>query len=244
MLMLTARFLTTQREDLFELTHRLMAGLEDDMLRTPHAPLVAAVEGTGSSGKKIFTDAAREVLFDSEPAFTGRAEYDEYWTGTRGGKPLSLTFMNAAWPGGYNTPALRHGFFYDSKITTFLAARQTGNTGGIDVVQNALSWQKQAGLVLHIERHDRHDTHTRFVHHTALAIELETLAEEHGYARYIEVNVRDRRLLASQKFRDAIAPFSPIEEKETFWARLGRSFRDQPRQPVRVYGADIPRRAL
>lgn len=63
--MKTVSLITTERQHLFEITHKLMGAIDPAFLWNRLRPVVVSVQGGFSAGKKIIPDAAREVLFDA-----------------------------------------------------------------------------------------------------------------------------------------------------------------------------------
>lgn len=249
--MIYARFLTASRADLFAMTRLLCtavttAGLPDDAA----APLVVAVNGGLESGKKIVTDAAVAALFDEGSArMDGKSGYDEYWRGTRNGAPYGVDYIDMAYPyrHDYSTrlgSTDRRGRQLNNDMTgkynDFTAQR---DTPGITFVQNAATFNARAGISIYIE-----DYHVQYMVgyavprlHTMPQSLKRAFAGAHGadpWARLVEIEVRDPRLLESPAFNDSFMAFAPTCRLPR-WAKPG--LRDRFREKIMIDQEKDPR---
>ncbi len=202
--------ITTSREELFFVSRLLAAGLAPEVMDDEHFPLLVSIRGTLGAGKKIVSDSMREYLMGTTAlsnGITGRPGYDEYWTGQIRGKDVELSYIDAAWLGGYSNNEL-------SSFGTHMvreAFMWTRTKGGITFVQNdpSLEIMNKAGLDIWIEQQgvnnvDGPDRAPK----SALAVafkEAQLKDPENEWIRYIEVKVADTRLVDAPKFLDAFA---------------------------------------
>jgi hypothetical protein len=238
------------RDDLFDLTRRVFAAAGRDVLGDPVRPLVVGVNGTLESGKKIITDAAVESLFeDGTAVMEGRAGRDEYWTGLHNGRLMEIDYIDAAWPGHDEySPRIeknarftrRHGVAHDSKLSVFMKQREEG---GITFLQNAHEEIPEPGLSFFIER-----TRGTIMNYTeprkldtplALRDAFQTMGAKNPWARFVEINVRDERLLQDSRFMDAFIAFAPFCRLETP-ASPGLPVARAARTQVNIYGPSFP----
>ena len=264
--MITARFLTASRDDLFALTRRLMAAVcAADLPRDVAAPLLVGVSGSLQSGKKIITDAAVESLFDPGTAvMDGKAGYDEYWRGTRDGNAFGVNYIDMAYPyrSEYSESfaAQRRAIRgCDNDMTTkfndFCAAR---TLPGVTFVQNPASFNDRCGLTIYIENRALQEPVGYKIPRLHLApnglkTAFANLSSQQPWARLVEIEIRDPRLLASPAFADEFIAFGPYcrvpERAETGakkWHRRLQEmvFIDQEieprglRAPANVFGRD------
>lgn len=217
MTVMAAQFLTVAREDLFALTHSLFAALPDSVLGDKDGPLVVDVLGTLACGKKIVTDAAREVLFDDgQTVMDGKTGYDEYWSGTRNGAPLEVDYIDMAYPllAEYSpriagdAPLLRGRFpgYADNhdvgaKRDYFLAQRRHG---GVTFLQNPETALSQGGLRIFIEKSMgtplSYDSRRALNAPLSMRDAFNDMAHKNGWVRFVEVNVHDERLQNDGRF--------------------------------------------
>lgn len=262
---ITTRFLTAARADLFALTADLTRAIPDTVYQDPTRPLLMTVEGTVSSGKKIITDAAIEYLFDKMPGtpkkgqgqtaqmaaqMKGRLGYDEYWRGRRKGEIFELHYMDNAWPRRTSYSAsLRRG--RKSKLADFMAQRRHG---GLTIIQN-LGVEAEPDIRMIIEAHDRYPVgYYRKQRLETLPSSLQDhfnqLARQNDWARYVKIQIRDERLQndpAFMNFFTAYAAFCPLVRTPTLRENFMALFRGRPREadppgigPAPVFGKNFP----
>lgn len=227
--MIKSRFLTTGRDDLFAMTRRLMTAVAAaDLPRQAGAPLLIGVAGSLQSGKKIVTDAAVEALFDPGTAvMDGKRGYDEYWRGTRGGMDYAVNYIDMAYPHrmDYSRSLAglrmsRHGASNDMamKYKDFLSLR---SAPGITFVQNPGAYNAECGISVYVENRAvaqpvGYKIPRLHLAPNSLKSAFANLAAGNDWARLVEIEVRDPRLLASPAFMDdfiAFAPFSRLPDR-------------------------------
>jgi len=207
----TAAFLITERAHLFALSRYLMAAIDPERLSDPHRPVIVSVRGSLSSGKKIIPDAGREALLrEGIPQFSGRQDFDEYWTGESPltGKWLCASFINAGW-----NPAMYQTFYgWDEPVIVekFLANRVYG---GVSFVHNAESVRPRADIDIAIEKHDMRPV-SYFPHYLdgetlplRLAFNAAAQNNSSGWLRYVRVTAKDG-MLEAPRF---LAAFEALE---------------------------------
>lgn len=262
----SARFLTRSRSDLFDLSRRLFSAIGDEFLTNGRHPLIVCVNGSQKAGKRIVTDAAMEVLFDGEPAMDGKCNHDEYWTGRRNGKRMEVDFIDAAYnfPVAYShripKPALTlpddfpdmEQMHYET-VSTFLDQREYG---GVSFLQNSSFRGGHAHIRIEIESRMgyRVDEQTeKFQKERKPLRETFNMVFENSreWARFVRIDVHDRKLIESQKFADAFAAFAPAcayKPRQTTLQKLRNVFftsESTPvpsgcEPPVYVYGNNFP----
>lgn len=261
--MITARFLTVGRDDLFAMTRLLCAAL------TAAAPrdgaLLVGVNGSMNAGKKIVSDAMAETLFDpGTAAMTGKAGYDEYWRGQRDGAAYELDYIDMAYPYRADYSAALafsrlSGRSVDNnmehKFDDFLALRRAP---GVTVVQNAAAFNERAALSVYIEDFMVQNPlgyNVPRLHATPPSLKRAFMRArgEDKWARLVEIDVRDPVLMADPGFNDkfiAFAPYCRIERTAAGWRERVRAtlLIDRDKDPpgiegeVRVFGrGDFPR---
>ncbi|MBU0860021.1 MAG: hypothetical protein KJ667_08785, partial [Alphaproteobacteria bacterium] len=142
-----ARFITTSRGDLFDMTRRLIGAVEGGILQDPDNPLLLTVRGSHSSGKKIIADECRMVIFH-QCQMSGQQDFDEYYTGTYNGQKRALHYIDAAWGTGYSNPQLDDPS--DKKaMNAFMSARQ--GVDGITILQNPGDFAADKGIGFFVE---------------------------------------------------------------------------------------------
>ena len=247
----TAHFLTVCRNDLFDLTRRVFAAVNDDVLCDPRRPLMVGVNGTMESGKKIIADATVEHLFDEGTAVReGVDGRDEYWTGLRDDHFLEIDYIDTAYQDREEySPRLQHDRLpvdrdwretqrYGEKIYLFLRQR---SEGGITFLQNAHTEMPQPGLSFFIEK-----TRGPIVNYNeprwidtplSLRYAFQSMAAKNMWARFVTIDVRDPRLLNDARFMTDLRAFSPFCALPH---RPAGSALAAPPGVLNIYGRDFP----
>jgi hypothetical protein len=172
----------------------------------------------------------------------GRDGYDEYWTGTHNGTPLALHYIDAAWGAGYSNSQL-NGSRDRKALDAFMRARK--DVGGITILQNPGTYAADKGIGFFVENNKDHAVDYDLPHcrrHGAVRRAFNKAAHGNTWARYVEVEVRDERLLASDKFRTAFAAFAPVEKEPLLreFKEILKAMRTRCRAPqVLDYSRDI-----
>ncbi len=196
--------ITETRDDLVTLSTRLAALMSPDMLADAKSPLVVSVEGSLSSGKKIFADVMREKLLASSAlvSFAGREGFDEFWLGAINNKPVEIGYVDVLYGKGYANPSL-NSETEKSVRQAFMNAR---HHGGVTFVQNdkSLAAENMSGLDLWLEKSGASSLGgSRLAKSPLLSKFLQkqaALQQQPGgdqWLRYVEVTVKDPRLLAA-----------------------------------------------
>ena len=264
--MITARFLTASRDDLFAVTRRLLAAAAAaDLPHDAGAPLLVGVNGSLQCGKKIIADAAVEALFDPGSAVMhGKAGYDEYWRGTRAGAAFGVDYIDMAYPHraqySESFAAQRRsvrGCDNDmaTKFNDFCARR---DVPGMTFVQNPADFNRVCGISLYIENRAPevpvgYKVPRLHLAPNGLKTAFANLSSEQPWARLVEIDIRDSRLLSSSAFADQFITFAPYcrlpertDTGEKKWHRRLHKmvFIDQEIEPrgirasVNVFGRD------
>ncbi len=202
---------TTCKQDIFDVAETLAAGIDGKFMQDAEAPVIIGVNGSIDTGKKIIPDAMRDKILKASPQrqFVGRSEYDEFWTGSVHGKMVEIDFINVAWKYGYLSPGLVQfpkGSNSPRQLQeAFLEARKHG---GISFIHNA-----QSPLNCSIKIWMENDYGIPVCNHelkgknSGLAGVFER-AGFSGYfnpwARYIEIAVRDKEMLATPQMQAAL----------------------------------------
>ncbi len=255
--MITARFITVEREDLFDMTRRLIGAVETGLLQDTQDPVLVSVIGSPNCGKKIVADAAREILFDTPPVMTGQSGHDEYWTGMRAGAPMEFHYMDSAYGHNFSNEELNNRQCRRERIDIFKNFRQAG---GMTVIQNIdEASNRDADITFTIKKRlfeieqpyrdpgpDRDNGKKIVRRDKELMNQFNAEAESHPWLRYVEVEVHNPRLLKSPQFREAFSSLAspqPILEviKSAVMALVHgeRAYSSLPR-----YGRDITRQAI
>lgn len=260
---LTSRFLTATRADMLAMARDLMtaaaAAERDgaDIFGDPFRPLVVGVNGSHQSGKKIIADMAVETLFDDTPHMEGHAEFDEYWFGTRNGRAFEIDYIDAAWPerrSYSHRMAAGANIGAEAKIYDFLRQRRDG---GVTFLQNPAEGRAYAGINLYIERrrcqeHLGYTLPRRSCAPARLRDAFAGLDAQSEWARFVEIEISDRRLLQSPAFLGAFAGFEPFCRlpKPAGWRQRVHDFMFIPQdndmmcsKTVPVYGRTMNRGA-
>lgn len=219
---ITARFLTASRGDLFAMTRQLLAAVAAaDLPCDSSAPLMIGVNGSLQSGKKIIADAAVEMLFDpGSAAMEGKAGYDEYWRGTRGGASFEVDYIDMAYPYRADySPRLAtlrplgrgQDNSMDLKFMDFCAMR---TAPGVTFVQNPSSFGERCGITLYIENRSLqvpvgYKVPRLHLAPNSLKTAFASLSGGNDWARLVEIEIRDQRLLVSPAFGERFIPFAP-----------------------------------
>lgn len=248
----TARFITAERRDLFDMTQRLVRAVAAGFLADPRHPLTINVVGGLSAGKKIVADAVRLAMLDALDSAAGRAEYDEYWRGRRAGRPLEVDFINLGWQRGYGDPALNE-IGDRRKLRRFKAHRVDG---GVTILQNG-SRRVSRDITICIEDTDAHTVayetprHRKYpgVPQQFAAVCAQSRHSLH-WARYVEIGIENPALLTGE-FRAALASLAvppAMMDGTGLAARFRRAMRgDAPADPAAalpVFGRDITRQQV
>jgi hypothetical protein len=255
MSVITAQFLTMERDHLFDLTRRLFAAVNPDVLRDAQSPLTVGVNGMLSTGKKIISDAALDVFMDAENrVMEGKAGYDEYWTGTRAGAAVEIDYIDMAYPyrAEYSPrvgpptpqcgrfPSRPAGDDRQEKMKVFMGWRQHG---GVTFLQNAHDDMPDTGMSIFIERPRGSLVNYSGARHvdTPLALRdmFRSVGEKAPWVRFVEVNVRDERLLADENFMRNLTVFGPfcrLDKTAPAPSALAQPYRTT----VNVYGRNFP----
>lgn len=174
------------------------------MLGNVAAPLVVSIEGSLASGKKIFADVMREKLLSTSAlvSFAGREGYDEFWLGAVNNKPLEIGYVDVLYGRGYANSAFAH----ETEKSVREAFMKTRRHGGVTFVQNdkSLAAEKLSGLDIWLEKSGTSSIGgSRLKKSPLLSKFLETEAllkqqpDGNQWLRYVEVTVKDPRLLAA-----------------------------------------------
>jgi hypothetical protein len=261
--MICARFLTASREDLFAMTRLLCAALTAVPPRD--GGLLVGVNGSMNAGKKIVADTMAETLFDPDTAaMTGKAGYDEYWRGLRGGEAFELDYIDMAYPYradysaqiAFTRPCGRGvDNTMEYKFDDFLLQRRAP---GLTVVQNAAAFNERTALSVYIEDFFVQNPlgyNVPRLHGTPPSLKRAFMYArgQDSWARLVEIDVRDPVLLNDPAFNEkfiAFAPYCRIERTAAGWRERVRNAMliDREKDPpgiqgeVRVFGrGDFPR---
>ncbi len=249
--MITTRFLTASRDDLFAMTRLLGAALAGVQPRD--GALLVGVNGSMNAGKKIVSDALAESLFDPGTAIrTGKAGYDEYWRGQRGGAAYELDYIDMAYPyrADYSVELAftrQCGRSVDNnmehKFDDFIALRRAP---GITVVQNAAAFNERAALSVYIEDFMVQNPlgyNVPRLHATPPSLKRAFMRArgEDNWARLVEIDVRDPVLLADAGFAEkfiGFAPYCRIERTAAGWRERVRNalLIDRDKDPPGIEG--------
>lgn len=201
--------ITQSRAEIFFMARLLAAGLTPDVMADKHDPLLVSVRGSIGSGKKIIPDAMREYFLGTTALgeVTGRPGYDEFWRGQVRGQQVEFAYIDAAWQSGYSNPEFVSPYIHHVR-EAFMATREHG---GIAFVHNdyTLGINRSAGLDIWMEKQGQPnpDGERPRAHDGPLQKEFRTANKkdpENDWVRYIEIEVADKRLLASPKFGDVL----------------------------------------
>ena len=228
------KLLTAEKEHLFALTRLLVSAIDPAFLHDKDNPVTVSVRGSFGSGKKIIPDAAREELLKDKPSFQGVKEFDEFWSGKKDDRPLEVDFINVAW-GGWS---FHKSYGFGREIAkNFLKERKAG---GITFIHNDDNFgEREAGIDIVLESQaDKpvtYDSQYKFKGEKGeLQDTFNRLVRQDNWARYIQITVRDERLLNSPSFRAALDALSPqIVPDQVASAKSASA-------PVAVYGVNIP----
>ncbi len=179
-------FITTEKEQLFNLGRQLAAGFSPALLLDAEAPVMVAIDGTFKSGKSIVPDVVRETLLGTQAAFSGEKNHQESWIGEIKGVPVEIGFINA----GHRDPA------------PFLQQR---TAGGITFVNNDLRHEAGTpGLEIWVESPASSQSKRAYKSSFADTFADQSLKEDSEWLRYVEIKVTDPRLLLSKQFQSAL----------------------------------------
>jgi len=207
-----AELILRSRRDMFYMARLLASALPNDAIHDDNDPLLVCVRGSLGCGKKIIADAMREYLTGTTAMsglknISGREGYDEYWLGIVRGKEVELAYIDAAWLSGYSDdsnlasfgPHMVRQFFLWQRNKPGVAFIHNDSSLDIEDKKRLSVWVEQTG-VQNVDGPGRAEDSK-----LAVAFKEAQLEDpDNKWLRYVEVNVNDRRLLNSPKFRDAM----------------------------------------
>lgn len=214
--------ITTTRDDLVAISRIMAEAMNPAWLTDKERPFLISVDGSFRSGKSIFKDVIREKTFeDHSTGFKGFPDMDEYWISHIDGKNIEIDYMDAAWHNDYFNPRLdtasgcSQKMSDKKKLKRFMEARKHG---GISIVQNC-NMPKKADIQIFVEsRYDRRDTAssepTVGLRRVPPALKdlhdatHEVLYDTAHWVRYVEITLKDGRVLNDMHFVSVIADFT------------------------------------
>ncbi len=222
--------IATKKQDLFDIAEVIVDGIDPVFMTDPQHPVIVSIKGSGSAGKKIFPDVARQKLLGDTAlcSLVGKEEYDEFWTKAVNGRMLEVDFVNIAWEHGYKSPVLKK-VLDDSYLSSelrqkmpaalceaFLAARQYG---GLSYIHN---YTFNASIDIWVECHDKDIVHDEACRrkNSPLSEVYQKAAqkEKDSYAtdlRYLEIEIKDGRLAQSPVMMQALEDLRKATEEIT-----------------------------
>lgn len=133
---LSVELITTTRDDLVDISRLLARALDPDLLRMDGQPIVFAVNGSHSSGKKIFPDIiSEEVIGEREMIFSGRKGFDEFYFDPSE-EGLQVSYIDLAYGYGYETESLRKPGLESAASLMDAFMKVGGRHGGLSLMQN------------------------------------------------------------------------------------------------------------
>lgn len=201
---------TTTREDIIAIAQVMARAIQPEVFFDRDRPLVISVNGSLRCGKALIKDTLLDTLFDenSVHAREMRPGYDEYHTGTIGGRKVDLHYIDAAYSEGFFHDALNllpFGMLED----TFL---EYSARGGIAVIQNHSTlgagdisvWMEgQSSRTENMRILGGYDRKSERPENKDLAEQFKRAhdrikaADGTSWTRYVEVSLHDERLRAN-----------------------------------------------
>ncbi len=217
---------TTQRDELFAIGRLIAEGLEPEFLHDWKKPVTVSICGSFSSGKSIIAEEGRQALIGSTEMTRGHKDYAEHWEGRRDGKPLEIIYTDGIIAEKqYKKPALNPFAPSLRPLREIFNRRQQG---GITYVQNSRRFaRREADIAVWVEdRCQILDNNpvvdvfsmiflgsTKWTGRLSWSpLRQEFNAKRGDWTRYVEVNVRNPRILQSEKFQHAMAAIRDIGE--------------------------------
>lgn len=215
------KFVTTTRDDLLAIGRILAQVVEPEILLDKRHPLIVNICGSQNGGKTTLIGAFREALLD-DARMKGMSQHDEYWRGTAKGHPVEFTHIDSAWCDIYSNDALK---LPDMKREKFFL--QQRSIGGVSVIENH-SRPDSGGLNIWVEAplgfwEEMHEpvTGERRLYDLSGTLRDQfdaansPISDSHpANVRYVEILVRDKRLLASDAFMQAVTGMVPLFAKD------------------------------
>lgn len=206
---------TATRDDLVDISLALARGMGRDFFADPASPVLVSIRGSFGRGKKIIPDIICGELLGPEikRRFSGRKEYDEYWSSRRKADPLEFHFINMAWGSGYSNKSLNDKLVIDreGKLKEFLATR---SAGGITFVHNSPEFSRNiSDLDIWIEAQACHSVDGEGFREKGYLSEAFRSASDQAFSewvRYVEISVRDERLRDAPSFQQALQEIARI----------------------------------
>lgn len=180
---------TIHQKDLVTLSYRIAKAIPAGLLTSSKGPVIATVDGSFASGKKIYADICREALltkrklyterslfgdlvigkrtaemylsdeFERSYSFAGKLEYDEYVTGNYAEEKIEVSFVNSAWPSAQYSFLAKPNLPQSEIISLHLQNRRRPQ--GIAFIHNSPDLMDTADLSVWIESADKAPVHDR-----------------------------------------------------------------------------------
>lgn len=211
----TASFLTLKRDDLIDMTHRLIGAVEAGFFHDRDRSLLVSMTGSFQSGKSLVVDTACDLLC-ADKKIVDLNCMTTRWQGHHNDALIEMTMMDVS---GWNPHEFRS-----------LRGRKTG---GVNFIQNAPHLNNDADLAICIEVLDATPSNyprrqqDRFKALLAAAGSAGLLAGD--FVRFVSVRVNNRALLASPPFRaafNALAPQPGVMAAARVWMGTGEPLAD------------------
>lgn len=110
-MVLQATFITTEKQDIENISHLLMSGISDIFLKDPANPLIVSINGSWKGGKSLISDTATGYFSRNRNSevitYTGTEHADDNITLLFNNTPMDITFYNIQW--GSKPPTRTHG---------------------------------------------------------------------------------------------------------------------------------------
>lgn len=202
---------TLTRDDLALLTERIISAIPKHMLTDADRELTITVNGGFQSGKKIIPDITRDFLLTDQSHRKGIEEIDEYVSGEIDGKSVTISFINAVFDETSFFVLLKQAQkntqidqpLYRIKHDLYLAERP--HKAGISFVHNCHELEKDADINIWIEGENTPPVFG-YAKHIKGSMDQRVRSEvgqpdlSNEWIRYVEINIRNKELLADQNF--------------------------------------------
>lgn len=230
---------TTSRQDMVDITHTLAKALDLKLMQDPETPVVMSLNGSMESGKAIFSDEMYTALF-GKPFVSDRAKFEVQEVD---GRKVEFDYIDIAF-NNYQSPVTGLGQgSYEEREKAFFDQRKDG---GISIVQNMRKPEK-ADIGIWVEKNNGYQMYqyqlgpehgSRLGERNALSGVFEHAArlypdkpQDRSWVRYVEIDIRDRRLLDSPKFQEAVEFLTQASQEVAAQIKAGEPAGFKPLPP-------------
>lgn len=226
-------FITTSHDELAEISRIFAMGVDPSFLADAGNPVIFSLRGSYASGKSLMSDTMRDIFLQGEiPGLEIRSTGKSWIGGKKNGKREISTTDIASWLSLYDNPGAPEHY-----INLFLQER---TYGGASFLQNCGA-NNPAGVHIWVEKpvHDivdyqynrpyvdrKHLFQWNRAEKSSLRDAFNKAAEvTDKWARYVEIDVTDIRLITSPLFLETVETLSRTAKK------VEHTFKEDAKRP-------------